>query len=72
MQSTTSIRVSTCEKCVKRCQFFNIKRFDLCTSFLSYGKARTIQSKRDKPLTTKKHTASCHLTYRPFESLNNG
>jgi hypothetical protein len=66
---TTTIRVSTCEKCVKRCQFFDTKRFDLCTSFLSYGKARELQSKRDKLLVPKKPINKASLTYKPFKEL---
>lgn len=68
MQNTT-IRVSTCEKCVKRCQFFDTQRFNLCTSFLSYGKARELQSKRDKFLVPKKLINKASLTYKPFKEL---
>lgn len=64
------MKISTCEKCVKRCQFFDTKRFDLCTSFLSYGKARVLQSKRDKLLVPKKPiNKATSLTYKPFKEL---
>ena len=62
------MRVSTCEKCAKRCSFFSERRYSTCSAFISYSKAAAIQKKRDDML-LKPKMISKGLTYKPFEAL---